>query len=143
MYRSIVVLLLTALVVSLSACGGVSKSEYEAVVAERDALENDLTLLEEEVASLEKECLALEAENVSLKDDLSEQKQKVAGLIATAAKRAEAEKKAKADAGVYVVKSGDTLTSLARKFKVSVATLQELNDLKDSNIRIGQKLRLR
>ena len=43
----------------------------------------------------------------------------------------------------YVVKKGDTLYSLARKFKTSVVKLKELNELKDNNLNIGQRLLLK
>ncbi|MEM5472680.1 peptidoglycan DD-metalloendopeptidase family protein [Hoeflea sp. AS60] len=42
--------------------------------------------------------------------------------------------------GVYVVKSGDTLSKIARNHGVSVDTLKSANDLTASNIRIGQTL---
>lgn len=41
----------------------------------------------------------------------------------------------------YVVKQGDTLTSIARAFGVTVAQLQEWNNIEDPNlIRVGQVL---
>lgn len=43
---------------------------------------------------------------------------------------------------IYVVKSGDTLPSIAAKFKTTVKTLQQLNGLKDDRIRVGQKLKV-
>ena len=43
----------------------------------------------------------------------------------------------------YTVVKGDTLSAIARKFNTSVATLQELNNIKDANkISVGQVLRL-
>lgn len=43
----------------------------------------------------------------------------------------------------YVVKSGDTLYSIARRFGVSVDMLQRLNDLSGTNIQVGQTLVVR
>ena len=44
----------------------------------------------------------------------------------------------------YVVKTGDTLTSIAQKHGLSVDQLAKLNNLKDtSNVNIGQTLKLK
>ena len=40
----------------------------------------------------------------------------------------------------YTVKSGDTLTKIARDHKVTVKQLQQANGIKGSNIKVGQKL---
>jgi LysM repeat protein len=42
-----------------------------------------------------------------------------------------------------IVKSGDTLYSIAKKYGISVKTLKQLNNLVDNQIVIGQKLRLK
>ncbi len=55
-------------------------------------------------------------------------------------KKADAEAAAKA---YYKVKSGDTLSAIARKYHTSVSTLCRLNGIKDTSIlRIGQTLRV-
>jgi flagellum-specific peptidoglycan hydrolase FlgJ len=46
------------------------------------------------------------------------------------------------DANTYVVQKGDSLYSLSRKFKVSVAQLKKANDLTSSDIQVGQRLRI-
>ena len=43
---------------------------------------------------------------------------------------------------VYVVKSGDTLTKIARAHGVTVGQLREANDLRVSRINVGQKLKI-
>lgn len=44
---------------------------------------------------------------------------------------------------VYVMKRGDTLSKVARKYKISVAALQKHNDITDPRkVRIGQELRI-
>lgn len=44
----------------------------------------------------------------------------------------------------YIVKKGDTLTSIARKFKTTTVQLAKWNNIKDINlIRVGQKLRVK
>jgi LysM repeat protein len=47
------------------------------------------------------------------------------------------------DKKYYEVKKGDTLYSIARKFKTSVDVIKEINGLKDNTISIGQKLLIR
>lgn len=49
---------------------------------------------------------------------------------------------ASGNGGVYTVSSGDTLNRVAYKHGVNVAELQAANGLTNSNIRIGQKLRI-
>tara|TARA_X000000950_G_scaffold139276_1_gene172817 strand:- start:1125 stop:1901 length:777 start_codon:yes stop_codon:yes gene_type:complete len=48
----------------------------------------------------------------------------------------------KAEKNQYVVKKGDTLYSIAKKYKVSVDELIKKNNLKSNNISIGQKLKI-
>jgi len=43
----------------------------------------------------------------------------------------------------HIVQKGDTLYSISKKFKVSVAELQDLNNLEGANIHIGQVLNLK
>lgn len=43
---------------------------------------------------------------------------------------------------IYVVKKGDTLVAIAAQFKTTVAAIKELNGLKDSSLKIGQKLKI-
>jgi LysM repeat protein len=144
MYKSIVLLLLAGLMVSLGGCGGVAESDHQAVVSERDTLKKELASIQEDVASLEKEYTALKEENNSLRNELEEQKQEVTRLMARAAAKPAVgeEQKSKEAPRIYEVKSGDTLWSIASRFRVPVATLQKLNNLKDSNIKIGQQILL-
>ena len=44
---------------------------------------------------------------------------------------------------VYVVKSGDTLGHIAKRYKVTVAQLKQWNGLKSDFLRIGQKLKIK
>ncbi len=44
---------------------------------------------------------------------------------------------------VHVVKKGDTLYSLSRKYYVSVDQLMQMNNLKNANLSVGQKLMVR
>ncbi|WP_372870925.1 LysM peptidoglycan-binding domain-containing protein [Paenalcaligenes niemegkensis] len=42
----------------------------------------------------------------------------------------------------YKIKKGDTLFALARKYNTTVAELQKLNNLKNSNLKPGRQLRV-
>ena len=42
----------------------------------------------------------------------------------------------------YIVKKGDTLWDLAKKYNTSVSTLKSLNNLSTNVLKIGQKLKL-
>jgi|GEM_PF-49873 len=44
--------------------------------------------------------------------------------------------------GIYLVKSGDTLSSIAARHDISVAHLKTINHLKNSTLQVGQKLRV-
>lgn len=59
------------------------------------------------------------------------------GQILKIPKQSKIEKKS---AGIYTVKKGDTLYSIAKRFGLSVEDLKEVNKLKDSKISIGQKI---
>ena len=43
----------------------------------------------------------------------------------------------------HTVKKGETLSSIARKYGLSVAQLKKLNGLKKDSIRVGQRLRVK
>lgn len=45
--------------------------------------------------------------------------------------------------GEYIVQQGDTLYSLSRKFNISVDELKKLNNITDTAISIGQKLKIK
>jgi LysM repeat protein len=49
---------------------------------------------------------------------------------------------ATADYQVITIKKGDTLYSLAKKYKTTVATLQKMNNLKTTKILVGKKLKV-
>ena len=60
----------------------------------------------------------------------------------TVAKKAVAKKVAAPKPRVYTVKAGDTLSSIAKEFGVTVAGLKKLNNLTDSLINPGKKLKI-
>jgi peptidoglycan endopeptidase LytE len=138
MHKSIIISLLTVVMVSLGGCGGVSESDHQAVISERDTLKRELGSVEKNIASLK-------AENDSLRNELEKQKQEVARLMARAASRQVETKQAKSKETprFYQVKSGDSLWIISRRYQIPVATLQKLNNLQNSNLKIGQKILLR
>ena len=46
------------------------------------------------------------------------------------------------EASVYTVQKGDNLSSIARKFNISIAELKELNNLEDANVKLDSKLKI-
>lgn len=136
MYKSIIISLLAVVMVSLGGCGGVSESNFQTVISERDTLKSELRSVQEKVVSLK-------AENNSLRNALKKKKQEIARLMARAASRQVEAKKAKKTPRFYEVKSGDSLWIISRRFQIPVATLQKLNNLQSSNLKIGQKILLR
>ncbi|MFH1035093.1 MAG: LysM peptidoglycan-binding domain-containing protein [Pseudomonadota bacterium] len=59
------------------------------------------------------------------------------------AKAAAAESKTEARALVYKVQKGDTLSAIAKRFKVSTGSLRRWNNLSDDSLSIGDKLTVR
>ena len=43
---------------------------------------------------------------------------------------------------MHTVREGDTLSAIARRYGTSVAKLKAVNNLKNNNLRIGERLRL-
>lgn len=57
--------------------------------------------------------------------------------------KADPPKKSSTSSSTYTVKSGDTLTAIAAKYKTTVAKLVSLNGIKNPNlIKVGQKLKV-
>lgn len=136
MHKSIIISQLVVFMVSLVGCGGVSESDYQRVISELDTLKSELTDLQVNVVSLKEE-------NKSLRNELKELKQQV--LLARAAARQVEAKEAKSEETprFYKAKSGDSLWKIARQFQIRMATLQKLNNIQNSKIKIGQQIRLR
>ena len=77
------------------------------------------------------ELAALETEQNEVEARLNTQKK----ARATAIKKANAVK-------IYYVKSGDTLSHIAKRHKVSVRQIKQWNNLKSDFLRVGQKLKI-
>ncbi|MDP2644482.1 MAG: LysM peptidoglycan-binding domain-containing protein [Desulfobacterales bacterium] len=138
MRKSIILSLLAVVMVWLGGCGGVSNSDYQTVISERENLKRELKNLQANVASLIDE-------NNALKNELKEQKQEAARLRGKAAVGQAGAEAAKSKEGprFYEVKSGDSLWKIARRFQVPLATLQKLNNLRGAKLKIGQQILLR
>ena len=46
------------------------------------------------------------------------------------------------ETSIYTVQKGDNLSTIAKKFNISVAELKELNNLEDTNVRLDSKLKV-
>lgn len=142
MRKSAIMLLLAILILS---CKGVSESDYQTAISERDALADELMNIQIKYDTLEREkmniellSVSLNEENALLKKKLVAQEQKITSLIASSmAKPVEKE-----ISQPYIVRHGDTLWSIAKRFEVPVATLQKLNNIHGSNIAVGQRILL-
>jgi len=55
-------------------------------------------------------------------------------------KKKNEEKKTQPKTKIHIVKSGDTLYDLAKKYRTNVAQIKKTNHLKSDNLKIGQKL---
>lgn len=65
-------------------------------------------------------------------------------LIENEQEKQEKPKKTTSTTEIYIVKSGDTLSGIAKKYKTTVKKLAELNNIKNVNkIYVGQKIKLR
>ncbi|MGB0522037.1 MAG: LysM peptidoglycan-binding domain-containing protein [Flammeovirgaceae bacterium] len=70
----------------------------------------------------------------------SGQKLKLTGAAAKSSARASSKKAAK---GYYIVKSGDSLWTIAQAHNITVAKLKSLNGLRSSKLQVGQKLKVK
>ena len=60
----------------------------------------------------------------------------------TAVAAVETETSEEKETTIYTVQKGDNLSSIARKFNISVAELKELNNLDDTNVQLDSKLKV-
>lgn len=136
--RRAILVFLTYLFVFVNGCG-VSESDHQKIVAERDALNEKLFEIQNQIALLEEESSALHHENQTLKDQIKKlifKREKKRARSKPSSKRSGSTAKDR----FYTVKKGDSLWKIYRRTGVSVATLIKLNDIKGSQIKIGQKL---
>ncbi len=102
-------------------------------------VQSRLDALEKQVQALQK---ARAEDRQAIVDDIS---RKVQGLIATSSARSASSGSSGggsvSDTGYeHVVKSGETLSEIARAYGVSMSSIRQANRLKGDVIRVGQKL---
>lgn len=100
-----------------------------------DSLEVEIAALKSSIAELRREMGAQRGEIVK---DLSG---KIAKISAANARAPEPRRKVVTGPHLeYTVQSGDSLFLISKAFNVPVKTIRELNNLKNDNLRIGQKI---
>lgn len=142
-------------------------AEVNRVAGQLDVVNNNLDDLSQRVhkleskgndSSLRQEIDALKAAIQELRKEMANQRAEIvkdlSGRIASAQAAQAKEEKAKAKAAAqsaskntydgpvmeYEVVAGDNLFFIAKAFNTSVNKLKEMNNLKNNNLRVGQKL---
>jgi LysM repeat protein len=123
----------------LSGCG-VPKSDYQQVTNELASVKAELQKAQTELGTLRKSVSDLESENQTIKQQLIDCQQAAAAVKQKAA--AAAEKPPAKMGRTYIVQSGDTLYSIAKRAGVSVEALKKANGLADNTVQVGRKLTL-
>lgn len=67
---------------------------------------------------------------------------KIAGAIYDGIRRYYERRHPGARPAVYVVKRGDTLSEIAKRYRISINSLKEVNNMTSDIVRVGQKLRI-
>ena len=107
--------------------------------------------MKREIEDLKSNVAALQSQLADMKALLAKQRGEIIGELSSVIKKSAASRPAPAPMPVssytgkteiYTVQSGDTLSLISEAFGTKVQVIQELNNLKGSNIRIGQKLRV-
>ena len=134
-------------------------AEMQRVLGQIDVLQNNIDDLSRRISRLESKgsSNSLEVEVAALKSAIAELRRemgaqrgeivkdlsaRIAKLPTTAPVKAPAPTR-KVISGnhlEYVVQSGDSLFLISKAFNVPVKTIRELNELKNDNLRIGQKI---
>ena len=139
-------------------------AEMQRVTGQVDVLQSNLSELQTRVGRLEgggdsknlrQEIEALKAAVADIRRQLQSQRGEIVrdltGRISqmqkqqTAAAPRPVEKKEKIVVGPhkeYTVQPGDTLSMISEAFGVPIAKIKEINNLKNNNLRVGQKLNL-
>jgi LysM repeat protein len=148
---------------NLVAMNGFEKKQEERIAKMQEQLQSQLKVVVEEVGQENQELVrtlaAVRADLESVRQTAAEARQGLADLRAPVQQLAEklaaaqgqiqelsrrqdaARKAAPARGGQHLVRAGDTLTTIAARYGVSVQALMEKNQITDANsLRVGQKL---
>lgn len=133
-------------------------AEMQRVLGQIDVLQNNIEDLSRRISKLESKGASnpLEVEIAALKSSIAELRRemgaqrgeivrdlsgKIAKLSAAGARAPEPKSKVVTGPHLeYTVQSGDSLFLISKAFNVPVKTIRELNNLKNDNLRIGQKI---
>lgn len=133
--------------------------EVQRVAGQVDILEqnqNDLServgkveSMKREIEDLKSNVAALQAQLAELKSLVSKQRGEIITELSGVIKKAEASRPAPVPVPsytgkteLYAVQSGDTLSLISEAFGTKVSVIKDLNNLKNDNIRVGQRLRV-
>lgn len=123
--------------------------QMEKAVARIEAVENRLTGLDKEVKGMQKSISRPDVSEKAIKEKLERLTQRVdelskkPGAPAKAQAQPVPQKKKTADTAdkrSHLVQKGETVSSIARKYAVSVSEIRRLNNLTGDQINIGDRL---
>jgi len=141
-------------------------AEMQRVTGQIDVLQNNCNDLAERVSKLERrpsgdnvsraEIDSLRASISELRSEMSKMRQEIVKDLASRMSAIQKQQASVAPAPVkpskpaapaykgkcdeYVVQGGDTLSLIAQAFNTNVETIKSMNNLKNNNLRVGQKL---
>ncbi|MBR2427142.1 MAG: LysM peptidoglycan-binding domain-containing protein [Lentisphaeria bacterium] len=96
----------------------------------------------QEIQQLKRQSAAeSEAREAQLRE-ISNQIKKLAALPVSVPSHTAVSKDDQSKYEIYVVQKGATLSAIAKAYHVSVQSIKRANNMKDDNLRIGQKLKI-
>lgn len=107
--------------------------------------------MKREIEDLKSNVSALQSQLADLKAQMAKQRGEIIAELSAVIKKAEASRPAPAPVPVssytgkteiYTVQSGDTLSLISEAFGSKISVIKDLNNLKNDNIRVGQRLRV-
>jgi LysM repeat protein len=130
-------------VLSFSHGCGESKSEHNRALTERIAVEEELLDLHRENHALKKQFISLEHKKMTYFKKIEKLQQDLQQCRIESGPQPNADAQGANSATLfYTVKRGDTLWGISRKSGLSVGILRRINNIRGSNLKIGQRLRI-
>ncbi len=140
--RRAILVFITFFFVFVNGCG-VSESDYNKVVSERDSLQEKLSDAQGQIFTLEEGSRALYDENRTLMAQIDKLKlEQRRGRKKGKSRPSPKISRSRTNDRFYTVKRGDSLWKISVQTGLSVATLKRLNNIIGSQIKVGQKLNL-